>query len=100
MTTNCELTYHIKLRTIRFCKYELKVGEKIIFLSFPQLLQLRLKLNQLTSPLQLSEIIENDNFVLLFLADKTHVLFLEIPQLLDLKDEIFLFFEEFKSVSF
>lgn len=59
-----------------------------MLLTFPQLLQLRRKLNELTSPLQLSEIIETDNFVLLFVADKQHLLFLEIPQLLDLKDEI------------
>ena len=57
-------------------------------LTFPQLLQLRNKINELTSYENLEQIIQNENFVLLFIADKEHLVFLEIPTLLDLKQEI------------
>lgn len=90
-----DITYNTKLTSLTFCKYNLKVDERNMLLTFPQLLQLRRKINELTSPLQLSEIIENENFVLLFVADKQHLLFLEIPQLLDLKDEIEYYFCHF-----
>ncbi len=94
--TTCEITYYTQLKPITFCKYELIIGSNSMLLSFPQLLQLRHDINHYTTPSTLCEIIENDNFVLLFIADKEHLIYLEIPQLLDLKDEVSLFFKDTK----
>ncbi|MBD0834117.1 hypothetical protein ICJ84_01565 [Aestuariibaculum suncheonense] len=88
MDTN--IGYQIKHLT--FCKYALKTPNKTIALSFPQMLELRRKINELTSYSSLTNIVNNDNFVLLFVADKEHLIFLEIPQLLVLKEEIDLLF--------
>lgn len=82
----------IELRSIRFCEYELRVAEKEISLSFPQLLELRKNINLLTDPERLEEIINRENFVLVFIADRQHLVYLEIPQLLYLRNEIFSFF--------
>ena len=68
------------------------IDDKKMKLSFPQLLQLRNKINLLTEADNLERIIANENFVLLFVADKKHLVFLEIPKLLDLKEEIELCF--------
>ncbi len=97
---DCLITYNISLKSITFCKYELVIGNKLMTLSFPQLLQLRKTIKEYTKPSSLLEIIENDNFILLFIADKQHLVYLEIPQLLDLKDEISIFFKEVELVSF
>ncbi|MFY0713313.1 hypothetical protein J1D01_06530 [Seonamhaeicola sp. NFXS20] len=83
-------SYQIKQST--FCKYALITPNKTINLSFPQMLELRRKINELTTFNSLNRIIDNENFVLLFVADKQHLVFLEIPQLLHLKEEIDLFF--------
>ncbi|WP_235869102.1 hypothetical protein [Polaribacter aquimarinus] len=63
-----------------------------MFLTFPQLLQLRQKINEYTSPENLENVINNENFVLLFIADRKHLVYLEVPKLLDLKEEIELCF--------
>lgn len=83
-----------QIQHITFCKYALITPNKIINLSFPQMLELRRKINTLTTYSALNNIIDNENFVLLFVADKQHLIFLEIPQLLKLKDEIAAFFQE------
>ncbi|TCI85924.1 hypothetical protein EYW44_15495 [Tenacibaculum sp. M341] len=80
------------LEKITLCRYRLVTKNKEIDLNFPQLLQLRQKVNELTTPEKLYDIIESENFVLLFVADKQHLLYLDIPQLLDLKEEILCFF--------
>lgn len=90
-----DIQFNTHLEEITFCKYNLRLQDKNIKLTFPQLLHLRNKVFELTTPFQLSEIIDNENYVLLFVADKEHVLFLEIPQLLDLKEEISCFFCHF-----
>lgn len=84
-----DVQFHIKLQEITFCKYNLYIQRKNIRLTFPQLLHLRTKVIELTTDNSLMKIINNENFVLLFVADKEHVLFLEIPELLDLRDELF-----------
>ncbi len=89
----CQVTYKISLKPITFCKWRLVIGRKEMYLSFSQLLQLRSELNRLTSPSNLIDIIDNDNFVLLFIADKEHLVYLEIAQLLDLKALISYVFE-------
>lgn len=83
-----DIQFNIQLKQFTFCHYQLKINDKMMKLTFPQLLQLRKKVNELTSPLQLQHIIDNDNYVLLFIADKEHLVFLEIPTLLELKEEI------------
>lgn len=90
-----DIQFNIQLQEITFCKYNLRIQSKELSLTFPQLLQLRNKVLALTTPLKLSEIIDNENYVLLFVADKQHVLFLEIPELLDLRDELLYSFSAF-----
>lgn len=90
-----DILFNIQLQEITFCKYTLRIQDKELTLTFPQLLQLRNKVLLLTNPLKLSEIIDNENYVLLFVADKQHVLFLEIPELLDLRDELLYCFSVF-----
>lgn len=95
MSIFADIQFNIRLERKTFCKYQLQIDDKNIQLTFPQLLQLRNKINSLTSPENLQEIIDNENFVLLFIADKTHLVFLEIPKLLDLREEISLCFHSF-----
>lgn len=99
MNVDVSVEYEIDLKEITFCKYELKTVNKRITLSFPQLLQLRNNVIQLTKPESLYDIIDTENFVLLFAADKQHLIYLDIPQLLNLRNTIDSFFYSFKSVS-
>lgn len=92
-----DVTFHIKLTKHTFCNYQLKIDSKIMSLTFPQLLQLRNKVNFLTTLENLENNIQNENFVLLFVADRKHLLFLEIPKLLDLKEELAYCFSDFSS---
>lgn len=78
----------ICLKPITFCKYQLKVADKNILLSFPQLLDLRKRVNQLSVHHSLEEIIDTENFVLLFIADRQHLVYLDIPMLIRLRSEI------------
>jgi predicted nucleic acid-binding protein len=87
-----DIQFNIKLQKVTFCNYQLTIDSKNITLSFPQLLQFRNKINKLTETQNLERIIENENFVLLFIADRKHLVFLEVPKLLDLKQEIELCF--------
>lgn len=68
--------------------YQLDLGYKTIELTFCQLLALRKKIIYYTSFDKLEMLINGDNYVLLLVADKSHLLYLDIPQLLDLKDLI------------
>ena len=88
MNVFADIEFNIKLKQFTFCHYQLDLNGKKMKLTFPQLLQLRNKINELTSYENLEHIIQNENFVLLFIADKEHLVFLEIPTLLDLKQEI------------
>ena len=92
MSVFTDIQFNIQIQKVTFCNYQLTIDDKKIKLSFPQLLQLRNKINQLTSPENLENIIQNENFVLLFIADRKHLVFLEVPKLLDLKEEISLCF--------
>lgn len=89
-------SYQIEQAT--FCKYVLTTPNKEVNLSFPQMLELRRKIYDLTTFETLNKIIDTDNFVLLFVADKQHLIYLDIPQLLKLKEEIQLFFLDFTPV--
>ena len=90
-----DVTFNIQLKKHTFCNYQLKIDDKIMTLTFPQVLQLRYKINLLTSTENLENIIENENFVLLFIADKKYLVFLEVPKLLDLKEELAYCFSDF-----
>lgn len=90
-----DIAFSVQIKKETFCKYHLEIDEQAIILSFPQLLQLRESVNKFTAPNKLAKIIDNENFVLLFVADKKHLLFLEIPKLLDLKEELDLCFHSF-----
>lgn len=92
MNVFSEIKFNIQLQKITFCNYQLKIDDKEMSLTFPQLLQLRNNLNKLTASENLERIIQNENFVLLFIADRKHLVFLEIPKLLDLQEEISLCF--------
>jgi hypothetical protein len=90
-----DVTFNIQLKKNTFSNYQLKIDDKVMTLTFPQVLQLRNKVNLLTSTENLENIIENENFVLLFIADKKHLVFLEVPKLLDLKEELAYCFSDF-----
>ena len=84
--------YPYQIKQTTFCKYVLITPNKEITLNFPQVLELRRKLNALTAYDTLCEIINTDNFVLLFIADKQHLIYLDVPQLLKLQEEVMAFF--------
>lgn len=92
MKTVCNSSADIYIEMETFCRFQLYFYEKTISLTFPQLLQLRQQLLQLTSPNNLYRIIENENCALLFVADKKELLFLEVPNLIALKEELLFFF--------
>ena len=86
MNTNTATEIHLK--SITFCKYQLQIAKKDIRLSFPQLLDLRNRINQLSLHHSLEEIIDSENFVLLFIADRQHLVYLDIPLLISLKNQV------------
>ena len=90
-----DVTFNIQITKHTFCNYQLKIDDKVMSLTFPQLLQLRNKVQALTSLNSLENIIQNENFVLLFIADRKHLVFLDIPKLIDLKEELGYCFSEF-----
>ncbi|MCB4798523.1 hypothetical protein [Neotamlana laminarinivorans] len=87
-----DIKYSYEIKALTFCKYVLTTPINNINLSFPQILELRRNINDLTQFSSLERIVNNENFVLLFVADKQHLLYLEIPELLHLKEELELFF--------
>lgn len=91
----CKTKYKVEIQPLTFCKYRLEVEGKIMELTFPQLLQLRQNLNEITRPYKLLKVIDNENFVLLPIGDKEHLLFLEIPKLLELKEKVCSYFNSF-----
>lgn len=95
MSVFTDIQFNVKIEQITFCNYQLMIDDKIMKLTFPQLLQLRNKIFEITLPSNLEQIIQNENYVLLFIADKKHLVFLEIPKLLDLQQEISLCFNNY-----
>ncbi len=98
MNYESDIEYCYQIKQTTFCKYVLITPNKEVQLTFPQMLELRRKIYDLTTFNTLNEIINTDNFVLLFVADKQHLIYLDIPQLLKLKEEIELFFLDFNPV--
>lgn len=95
MSVLSDIKFNIRLQKVTFCNYQLQIDDKEITLNFPQLLQLRNNLNKLTSSRNIEQIIQNENFVLLFIADRKHLVFLEVPKLLDLSEEVSYYFSTF-----
>ncbi|MFT7900800.1 hypothetical protein VBY74_12555 [Tenacibaculum ascidiaceicola] len=74
--------------------YQLDLGYKVIDFTFCQLLSFRKKVLEYASYESLETIIDGDNFVLLFAADNKHVLFLEVPQLIELRELLLSVFKQ------
>ena len=66
--------------------YQLHLEHKTIDLTFCQLLAFRKKVFKHTTFQALETLVNEDNFVLLFVADNAHLLLLDVPQLLELRD--------------
>lgn len=88
MNMNMTTAKDIELKPITFCKYRLKISKKDMLLSFPQILELRGRINQLSCHNSLEEIIDTENFVLLFIADRQHLVYLDIPMLVSLRNQV------------
>jgi len=73
--------------------YQLNLGYKVIDLTFCQLLSFRNKILAYSSHESLEEILDTSNFVLLFLADNKHVVYLDVPQLLQLREVVLSLFK-------
>ena len=65
--------------------FELDLGYKKIDFTFCQLLTFRKKILDNSSEVALIEILNNENFILLFVADNKHLIYLDVPQLLELR---------------
>ena len=74
--------------------YQLDLGYKVIDFTFCQLLAFRKKVLEYASYESLENIINGDNFVLLFVADNQHVLFLEVPQIIELRELLLSVFKQ------
>lgn len=90
----CLSNTSIQVRYSRRNSYELVLEHKTIALRFCQLLALRAKVLELTEIGALEELINGDNFVLLFVADKQHVLYLDVGQLLAVKEALAYTFQD------
>ncbi len=65
--------------------FELDLGYKTIGFTFCQLLAFRKKVLDYSAPSKIQDVIENENFILMQVADNQHVIYLDVPQLLALK---------------
>ena len=68
--------------------YRLDLGYKIIDLTFCQLLSFRTKILGYATHESLEKILETSNFVLLFIGDNKHLIYLDVPQILQLKEVV------------
>ncbi|WP_299156980.1 hypothetical protein [uncultured Tenacibaculum sp.] len=68
--------------------YQLDLGYKVIDFTFCQLLAFRKKILYYSSFDSIETIIEEDNFILLFAADNKHLLLLDVPQILELREVV------------
>ncbi len=74
--------------------YQLDLGYKVIDLTFCQLLSFRKKILEYSSHTSLEEVIDTTNFILLALADNKHIVYLDVPQILQLKEVVLSLFKE------
>ncbi len=83
-----QVVQEIELEAITFCKYRLRIADKAMLLSFPQLLALRNQVNKHTSHQALEQTINTSNIILLFIGDREHLVLLDIRQLMGLKEKL------------
>ncbi|SEC24692.1 hypothetical protein SAMN04489761_2478 [Tenacibaculum sp. MAR_2009_124] len=84
----CTQKHQYRLSYSKRNAYQLHLGHKTIQLTFCQLLAFRKKILEHTSFNGLETIINEDNFVLIFVADRNHLLLLDVSQLLELNELI------------
>lgn len=84
----CKDSCQFKIVNGKRNSFQLDLGHKVIDLRFCQLLSLRKTILNYTQSEQLEYLLDNDNFILLFVADKKHLLYLDIPQILELREAI------------
>lgn len=82
----CSEIQNFKITSKKRNAFQLDLGYKTIDFTFCQLLLFRNKVLDKSSPAALIEILDNENFILLFAADNKHLIYLDIPQLLELRD--------------
>ena len=75
-------------------EYQLDLGYKVIDFTFCQLLSFRKKILESTTPDAIETILENENFILLLVADNKHLLYLDIPVLLQLRETVLTVFNK------
>ena len=78
--------------------HQLDLGYKVIDLTFCQLLSFRKKILEYSTEESLITILNTDNFILLFVADKKHLIYLDVPQLLQLKEVVLSLFKTKKVI--
>ena len=74
--------------------YQLDLGYKVIDFTFCQLLSFRKKILENSTPEVIEDILDNENFILLFVSDNKHLIYLDIPQLLQLRETVLTVFHE------
>ena len=74
--------------------YQLHLDHKNIDLTFCQLLAFRKKILNYSSRESLEMILDGDNFILIFVADNAHLIYLDIPQLLKLREVVLSLFDK------
>lgn len=65
--------------------HQLNLGYKVVDFTFCQLLSFRKKILAYSTPESLETILEGDNFILLHVADNKHLIYLDVPQLIQLQ---------------
>jgi len=73
--------------------HQLDLGYKVIDFTFCQLLSFRKKILEYSTPESLETILYTDNFILLLVADNKHLIYLDVPQLLKLKELVLSLFK-------
>lgn len=90
----CESSYQYSIQYSRRNSYVLDLGFTTIDLTFCQLLAFRKKILDYSSYTSIENIIDSENYILLFVADRKHLLILDVPQILELKRLLLTIFKE------
>ncbi len=80
--------YYTSYQDVKARCFYLDCEYKIVKLSFCQLLNLRNKVKQLSSPEHIEYMLNHSDVTLLTFCDKEHILILDTLQILDLKELI------------
>ncbi len=74
--------------------YQLNLGYKVIDFTFCQLLSFRKKILLNSTPEAFEAILEGDNYILLLVADNKHLIYLDVPQLIQLQNVVLSLFKK------